>query len=84
MGHCSGGQATDTFDMLSAVVDWVEKGTAPDSVDRHRQSVSGPQSPAVRVSELRAIHRLGRRRGREKLRLPPVGPRVIDAGPRRR
>ena len=32
MGHCGGGQATDTFDMLSAVVDWVEKGTAPDSV----------------------------------------------------
>jgi feruloyl esterase len=32
MGHCAGGQATDTFDMLTAVVDWVEKGAAPDSV----------------------------------------------------
>lgn len=33
MGHCSGGAATlDKFDMLSAVVDWVEKGTAPDFV----------------------------------------------------
>jgi hypothetical protein len=32
MGHCGGGQATDTFDMLSAVVDWVERGVAPDSV----------------------------------------------------
>jgi hypothetical protein len=32
MGHCAGGQATDSFDMLSAVVDWVEKGIAPDSV----------------------------------------------------
>jgi hypothetical protein len=33
MGHCQGGAATlDTFDLLGAVVDWVEKGTAPDGV----------------------------------------------------
>jgi hypothetical protein len=33
MGHCSGGSAAlDSFDLLSALVDWVEKGTAPDSV----------------------------------------------------
>jgi hypothetical protein len=33
MGHCQGGSATlDRFDMLSAIVDWVEKGTAPDRV----------------------------------------------------
>jgi pimeloyl-ACP methyl ester carboxylesterase len=33
MGHCQGGSATlDRFDMLSAVVDWVEKGMAPDRV----------------------------------------------------
>jgi feruloyl esterase len=33
MGHCQGGSATlDHFDMLSAVVDWVEKGVAPDRV----------------------------------------------------
>jgi pimeloyl-ACP methyl ester carboxylesterase len=33
MGHCQGGSATlDRFDMLSAVVDWVEKGAAPDRV----------------------------------------------------
>ena len=32
MGHCSGGPATDQFDMLSALVDWVERGVAPDSV----------------------------------------------------
>jgi hypothetical protein len=33
MGHCQGGSAAlDRFDMLSAVVDWVEKGTAPDRV----------------------------------------------------
>jgi feruloyl esterase len=32
MGHCGGGPGLDNFDMLTAVVDWVEKGTAPDSV----------------------------------------------------
>jgi feruloyl esterase len=33
MGHCSGGTTTvDSFDMLSAIVDWVEKGKAPGSV----------------------------------------------------
>jgi feruloyl esterase len=33
MGHCQGGSATlDRFDMLSAIVDWVEKGVAPDRV----------------------------------------------------
>lgn len=33
MGHCSSGAATlDHFDLLGAVVDWVEQGKAPDSV----------------------------------------------------
>jgi feruloyl esterase len=32
MEHCGGGPSLDRFDMLSAVVDWVEKGTAPDFV----------------------------------------------------
>jgi feruloyl esterase len=29
MGHCSGGPATDQFDMLTPLVNWVEKGTVP-------------------------------------------------------
>lgn len=33
MGHCGGGPgATDSFDLLSALVDWVEQGKAPDGV----------------------------------------------------
>jgi pimeloyl-ACP methyl ester carboxylesterase len=33
MGHCGSGAATlDRFDLLQAVVDWVEQGKAPDSV----------------------------------------------------
>jgi feruloyl esterase len=30
MGHCQGGPATDQVDALGALVDWVEKGQAPD------------------------------------------------------
>jgi len=32
MNHCSGGPATDKFDGLAALVDWVENGHAPDSI----------------------------------------------------
>jgi feruloyl esterase len=29
MTHCGGGEATDRFEMLDAIVDWVEHGKAP-------------------------------------------------------
>ena len=32
MAHCGGGAGTSTFDMLSALEQWVEKGKAPDSI----------------------------------------------------
>ena len=32
MNHCSGGPATDNFDALQAVVNWVEKGQAPEVI----------------------------------------------------
>jgi feruloyl esterase len=32
MNHCAGGAATDHFDMLAALQNWVENGAAPDSV----------------------------------------------------
>jgi feruloyl esterase len=33
MGHCGGGDGTSTFDMLSALEQWVEKGSAPDRIN---------------------------------------------------
>jgi len=46
MGHCQGGAATlDTFDLLGAVVDWVEKGTAPDSVTATGRAFPGRSRP---------------------------------------
>ena len=32
MGHCQGGAATDSWDGLGALVDWVEKGQAPQRI----------------------------------------------------
>lgn len=33
MAHCSGGPATDSFDSIQAMVDWVEKGVAPERIE---------------------------------------------------
>jgi feruloyl esterase len=32
MGHCGGGIGTERFDAMTALIDWVEKGKAPDSI----------------------------------------------------
>ncbi len=46
MGHCGGGSATlDTFDMLSASVDWVEKAQAPESVVATGRAFPGRSRP---------------------------------------
>jgi feruloyl esterase len=46
MGHCGGGSATlDTFDMLSAAVNWVEKSQAPNSVMATGRAFPGRSRP---------------------------------------
>jgi pimeloyl-ACP methyl ester carboxylesterase len=46
MGHCVGGSAArDSFDMLSAITDWVEKGTAPDEVVATGRAFPGRSRP---------------------------------------
>jgi feruloyl esterase len=45
MRHCGGGPALDQFDMLGAVVNWVEKGTAPTSVIATGQAFPGRSRP---------------------------------------
>jgi feruloyl esterase len=32
MGHCSGGEGPNTFDMVAALEQWVEHGKAPDRI----------------------------------------------------
>jgi len=36
MAHCGGGTATDQFDLLTALEQWVEQGQAPDSIPASR------------------------------------------------
>jgi feruloyl esterase len=45
MRHCGGGPALDQFDMLGAVVNWVEKGSAPESVIATGQAFPGRSRP---------------------------------------
>jgi len=45
MAHCGGGPSLDHFDMLSAVVDWVEKGKAPDAVIATGNAFPGRSRP---------------------------------------
>jgi feruloyl esterase len=46
MGHCGGGAAAlDTFDLLTAVVNWVEKGTAPAAVIATGRAFPGRSRP---------------------------------------
>ena len=46
MGHCQGGTATlDRFDALSALVDWAEKGVAPDAIMATGKAFPGRSRP---------------------------------------
>ncbi len=66
MNHCSGGPATDSFDSIQAMVDWVEKGIAPDTIAARAlpSSADFPQRtrPAVPVSEDCQVQVRGRSR----------------------
>jgi feruloyl esterase len=41
MNHCAGGPATDQFDAFGALVNWVEKSTAPETIT----ATAGPGTP---------------------------------------
>jgi feruloyl esterase len=41
MNHCAGGPATDQFDAFGALVNWVEKGSAPEKI----VATAGPNTP---------------------------------------
>lgn len=45
MLHCADGDAFDRFDMLSALIDWVEQGKAPESITARRAAPSTETRP---------------------------------------
>jgi len=52
MGHCSGGStALDRFDLLTAVVDWVENGVVPDAVVSEGRAFPGRSRPLCSYPE---------------------------------
>lgn len=56
MLHCGGGEATDQFEMLDAIVDWVENGQAPDRIvatGRAMPGISRPLCPYPKVARYR-------------------------------
>ena len=48
MGHCSGGPATDQFDLLSPLVAWVEQGADPDPVVASGTNFTSPPTTRIR------------------------------------
>jgi feruloyl esterase len=53
MGHCSNGEGPNTFDMLSALEQWVERGQAPQSVIATKFTKNG--DPASGVARTRPL-----------------------------
>jgi feruloyl esterase len=52
MGHCGGGSAAlDTFDFLSASVNWVEKNSPPESVTATGRAFPGRSRPLCAYPE---------------------------------
>lgn len=45
MGHCGGGKGLNEFDTLTAIVDWVEKDTAPDTLTATGAYLEGVSRP---------------------------------------
>ncbi|MGZ5779192.1 MAG: tannase/feruloyl esterase family alpha/beta hydrolase [Croceibacterium sp.] len=52
MLHCGGGEATDQFEMLDAIVDWVEQGKAPDRILATGKSMPGKSRPLCPYPEV--------------------------------
>jgi feruloyl esterase len=56
MLHCGGGEATDRFEMLDAIIAWVEEGKAPDRILASGKALPGitrPLCPYPQVARYR-------------------------------
>ena len=67
MTHCAGGPSTDQFNAFAALVDWVEKGRAPERIiatARTGDTLARTHAAVVLVSQARALRRHRQHRGR--------------------
>ena len=60
--HCTGGEGPDQIDVVSAVMDWTERGRAPDKLlaGKAAQAVSGEDAAPLPFSEPAAALRFSR------------------------
>ena len=64
MGHCSNGEGPNVFDMLGALEQWVEKGSAPQSVVATKFNKNGdPTSGVARTRPLCAYPQVAKYKG---------------------
>lgn len=64
MGHCSNGEGPNTFDMLSALEQWVEKGKAPAAIVATKYKTNGnPASGVERTRPLCAYPQVAKYKG---------------------
>jgi len=64
MGHCSNGEGPNTFDMLSALEQWVEKGQAPGAIVATKFKTNGnPASGIERTRPLCAYPQVAKYKG---------------------
>ena len=88
MGHCGGGQGPNTFNALTALEEWVERGRAPDQIiaSRRRDGAVDRTRPLCPVSPGRGVQRHREHRRRRELHVPDAvtgrGTRARTARPR--
>lgn len=64
MGHCNGGPGANSFDMMTALEQWVEQGVAPDSILATKYMDDDPKKGALRTHPLCPYPETARYRGR--------------------
>ena len=71
MGHCGGGAGPNTFDMVTALEQWVEHGKAPDQILASHSSNGrrGPHAAALSLSTGRRLQGQREHRRRGQLRV---------------
>ncbi len=76
MLHCGGGPGPNSFDMLTALENWVEKRQPPERVIALSQHVgrAGSHPASLCVSEGRRVSRSGKHGRRRELRVPDGRP----------
>jgi feruloyl esterase len=52
--HCAGGPGCDTADWYTPIADWVERGTAPESIIASKMTAATPASPST-ISRTRPL-----------------------------